>query len=678
MFSLWLLFRSLLAYLLISISLAVAESAWLLPAQSNSDSTTAWDQAIEFNLLWALILALALCLIPCGFYGVWVQKQWRRKGRPSNLPEAAAAETSIFVLLLLIIGAGRSLIIVAPAAVLAAFMVFRILRRHPKIAGGLQMLTLILVAGISYYLLGPYWEKVDSAGSGVYRLNSFLGRPTLRTISDQHRDSPHVLLILVDTVRADALSTYGYSRDTSPFMTKLASEGVLFTNYYSVNSWTLPATVTMMTGLYPSSHGVLGFDPVDKIRPKNPTLLEIVRRAGYNTLSISTNRNVDILTAARGSDYFQTSWGFRGKPLDAMPKQYFFWKKLDAAVHWTFGIDAQKKLYSWLNDVIRIYEDFVEIDQPAIRPNGYNTRASGVNKVFLRYLDKFESVRGFDHNKNKFFFYLHFMDPHEYDPPSPYFKRYAPLPATQRERDKWAEPGKMGRGVTMRDIEFNRALYDSEIRFFDDQLRLLFDKLRGRGWLDNTIVIITSDHGEEFYEHGGFGHVATLFNEIVKIPFILWYPKRWNGVRVNRLTSQVSFLPMVLNLLGIPRPEGIQGKDSFPENPNGSTEAAVYGEKLWDDKGRFHESWFVVQGDRKLLESRSANGESVALYELKDDPFETKNLFRPRDAPAAQLMRLMNRFKENQKQREGFTWIPKSGEIDKAAEERLRAIGYLE
>ena len=83
-----------------------------------------------------------------------------------------------------------------------------------------------------------------------------------------------------------------------------------------------------------------------------------------------------------------------------------------------------------------------------------------------------------------------------------------------------------------------------------------------------------------------------------------------------------------------------------------------------------HESWFVVQGDLKLLESNSANGKSIALYELKDDPLETKNLFRTGDAPAAQLTRLMNRFKENQKQREGFTWIPKGGEIDKAAKER--------
>ncbi|MDP6086513.1 MAG: sulfatase, partial [Nitrospinota bacterium] len=636
------------------------------------------NQAIEFNLLWALLLALALCLIPCGLYGIWVQRQWRRRGRPPNLPEAASAETSIFVLLLLIIGIGRSLIIVGPAAGLAAFLIFRILRRRPKIASGFQILIVMLTAGISYYLLGPYWEKVDSADSGVYRLNSFLGRPTLRTISDQRRDSPHVLLILVDTVRADALSTYGYSRDTIPFMTKLASEGVLLTNYYAANSWTLPATVTMMTGLYPSSHGVLGYDRVNQIRSKDPTLLEIVRKAGYNTLSISTNRNVDNLTAARGSDYFQDSWSYRGKPLDAMPKQYFFWKKLDATVSWIGGTKAQQKFYSWLNNIIRTYENFVEIDQPDIREDGYNTRASGVNKVFLKYLNKFESVRGFDHNKNKFFFYLHFMDPHEYDPPVPYFKRYAPLPASQRERDKWAMPGTKSRQFTKRDIEFSRALYDAEIRYFDDQLRLLFDKLRERGWLDNTMVIITSDHGEEFYEHGGFGHVKTLFNEIVKIPFILWYPKRWNGVRVNRLTSQVSFLPMVLNLLDIPRPRGIQGNGRFPGILNGSTESAIYGEKLWLDKGQFHESWFVIQGNRKLLESKLANENSVALYELKDDPLETKNLFRTGDAPAAQLRRLMNRFKEKQKQREGFTWIPKSGRIDKAAEERLRALGYLE
>ena len=160
----------------------------------------------------------------------------------------------------------------------------------------------------------------------------------------------------------------------------------------------------------------------------------------------------------------------------------------------------------------------MEIDLP---------RASNIGETFLHYLDKVGSTPGFDRKKHKFFFYLHYMDPHSpYAPPLPYYRLYAP--SWENRIDQWMGiPNRhTWETITPRDVRLLRARYDAEIRFFDDQLRTLFAELRSRGWLDNTVVIFTADHGEEFFEHRGFGHGFTVFNETVRIPLILWYPRK--------------------------------------------------------------------------------------------------------------------------------------------------------
>ncbi len=565
-----------------------------------------------------------------------------------------------------------------------ALLLVRFLRNRPKTVRTLQASVLLLTATTAVLLLGPYLESLTGKRIHYYHL------PRVRTATARHQGSPNVIFVVVDALRADALSAYGHSRDTSPFLTQMAAEGILFTRYYAVNSWSLPASVSMTTGLFPSVHGVMrmkGKEGAGSLRAEIPTLLEILKKEGYNTTTISTNLLIDAGNSARGSDYFR---GMGDLPETVPALKFFFWRKLDAAVSRWGGGKAQPKIYTWLNRVLPSLHEGT-LKAVGIRDENkawWNAtpypQAPEVNEFFLKYLDEVESERGFDRNKHKFFFYLWFMDPHRpYIAPPPYDKQYMPPSERQEEHQSRlfvrGEKIHGGGELLPGDVPILRRLDDGEIRCFDDSLRTLFTELQQRGWLDNTVVIITADHGDEFYEHGGFRHDQNIFNEVVKIPLIMWYPKELEARRVEHLSSQVDLMPTILELLGVPPPPGLQGQSLLSLERAEQIDRAIFGEQIVPKKGKFIEERFIIQQNHKLIETIESGAQSFALYRLDTDPTESHNLLQEGQAPPAQLRRTLEQFKL---QNQGHKWSVRrleEGEVlDKALEERLRALGYLE
>lgn len=373
----------------------------------------------------------------------------------------------------------------------------------------------------------------------------------------------NVVLITIDTLRADHLSSYGYRRKTSPFLDSLAARGTLFSNAWAAASWTPPSMASIFTGLYPRSHGVI-HGQMDAARGKVmeqqmlvadfPVIAAHLAANGYTASGISTN------------------------------------------LHMTES-----------NGFARGFHRFANL--------GFS-RAPAANRAFEEMLPEIRDSR-------PYFLWIHYFDPHDpYYPCRPWINDYHPEKASYRRyshktmkklREMIAEiradPAAPG---------ILRDLYDSEINYTDDHIRDLVEALPDPG---NTLIIVISDHGEEFLERGELGHGSSLFQEQIRVPLIVVPP----GVRAAQVNedpvSIVDIFPTVCAAAGIPAPPGLPGRSLL--DPAAGGERSIFAELSRARAARQQES--IRRGDWKFV-LRGGRGERRALYDLVRDPGEKKNL----------------------------------------------------
>lgn len=332
------------------------------------------------------------------------------------------------------------------------------------------------------------------------------------------KKSPNVVLISIDTLRADHLSCYGYTRKTSPNIDGLAQQGVLFANVFSQSPRTAPSHMTIMTSLYPDVHGIENWEnnkPQKRLDDSLPTIAEVLRSHGYTTVAFTGGGNVH---AALGFD-----------------KGFDIYKH-----HYLYGLD-----YTHVID-----ETIAWID------NNYR------KKFFL------------------FFHTYAVHDP--YLPPSIYRRKFDPdYQGTIKDpRDKAPESWKNTREELSelrktfwesvnkkdpRDIYFLKALYDGTINCMDEQIvGPLLKKLQDVGIYNNTMVIFTSDHGEAFNEHKNFLH-NDLYKETLHVPLIIVYPKIIpENVKIEQLVRLVDIMPTIFDVLDIDANMYMQGDSLLP------------------------------------------------------------------------------------------------------------------
>ncbi len=412
----------------------------------------------------------------------------------------------------------------------------------------------------------------------------------------------HVILISVDTLRADRLGTYGYSLPTSPALDSLAQAGVVFEDASSTAPWTLPAHATLFTGLYPSRHGVVtARHALDR---QLPTLAEILAERGYETRAIVNGYWLKRLGRGFGRYLFI---GGSDRPEGAAPLI------TDTAIRWLE----------------------LERNQPLL-------------------------------------LFLHYFDVHsDYRPLPRYQRMFAPPPGRiDGSTDQLVAVNRGEIQLDAADLRRLALLYDAGIRQLDDELARLFHFLRSEGWLERSYVIVTSDHGEEFLEHGGVLHTRTHYREILRVPLIWLGPDLPAGVRVATPVSLVDVFPTLLGLLGIPAP-GSDGTDLRPlwERADGGwPERPLFAETgpgLFEDQRRS-----VRRGRYKLIVDTAAD--AAELYDLAADPGEQRNLSADRpelvNALAADLERLG----------EQRLSAPLAPPPPPEVREQLRALGYVE
>jgi arylsulfatase len=340
------------------------------------------------------------------------------------------------------------------------------------------------------------WMKVR--GSLVGRL--LLCGLALAAIASCRRTvapSGRFILISLDTLRADHLGAYGYGRPTSPFLDSLATRGTVFENAIAQLPGTLPSHMSIFTGLYPAEHAV--YPPDGVLSAKIPTLPEILRAHGFRT-----GGHVE-------GGYLEGRHGFS-----------------------------------------RGFEEWSE-DSPIVRTrSGPEKSKDAVKRTFRRGLDFLGRIR----NAEPFFLFLHTYSIHDpYDPPPRYRSLYwsgppppGAFPPIGTELQAFDE-GR--RSLAPRAAEYYEALYDAQINYTDDVLREFFAGLTRLGLADQVTVIVTSDHGEEFLEHGKLVH-SQVYQENVHVPLIVATPGQRQGRRVAALVQSIDIAPTVLALARIP------------------------------------------------------------------------------------------------------------------------------
>jgi arylsulfatase A-like enzyme len=437
-------------------------------------------------------------------------------------------------------------------------------------------------------------------------------------LKNQSEDGkPNVILLVIDALRSDHLGCYGYPRSTSPSIDAFAQESVIFTQCYSQSAHTKPSIASLFTSVYPSQHNIISgnqrdaegnvFSPL--LVPSLKTMAEYMKESGYNTLGL--------LEQGQLRSYMGFAQGFN----------YY---------------------------------------------NSYMILATFLNEEFLDWLP-FNKHR-------KFFAYLHYQDVHAPYTPLPAYAEMFSLKkdnlvpirgsAWQKAKDDWREflidfkDKKVE--VTQADLDQLVNSYDAEIRALDDELGVFFQKLKDQGLYDNSIIIITADHGEAFLEHGKFDHGNGLYDEVLRIPLIIRFPKmEYKGV-VEPPVQMVDLLPTILDYLKIPQSDDISGHSLMTHlaEDNGAGEYPVYSE--WE------EFVMIRKGDNKLIYDRKL--ERAELYNLKTDPLEQNDL-SAQDLALVEDMKteLLNWSKEVEAKRIEQVGI----KVDDKTVENLKSLGYI-
>jgi len=399
------------------------------------------------------------------------------------------------------------------------------------------------------------------------------------------RDKPNVLLLVWDTVRNDELSVAGYPRPTTPFLESVAREGVRFEHAFSTAPWTLPSHVSLFTGQWPFMFFRGTRAPVEM---PTPTLAELLSHAGYRTGGFTAN--LDFTTRAhgihRGFAHYEDFSRTMGTALA--------WSRISWVI-----LDQQ-----WVRRIIGYFEVVGQ------------KRADVINTSFLRWLDRDGS--------RPFFAFLNYFDAHEpYIAPSPFRERFAHAPRGTYEM--FPEPGKEGRQPRSPEAQrYWRDEYDALIASLDDATRSLFAELARRGLLDHTIVIITSDHGEQFGEHGKWRHMNSLYRVLLEVPLVMRYPRAMPHDKVIETPVSLRDIPQtVLALTGVTSTM-VPGQSltRFWTGEPRATDSLILSELSIRARPELGSVSMISNGLHYILTDQ----DSIELYHYINDPSETSSL----------------------------------------------------
>ena len=465
----------------------------------------------------------------------------------------------------------------------------------------------------------------------------------------------NVLLIVADALRPDHMSLYGYQRPTTPRLDEWASDAVVFDAAFAHAPWTKPSTATLLTGLYPATHGV---NPMASAVAGEITLLPALMLShGYRTAILSANHFITpTFGFGRGTEYFYSSLPPRMQQL--------------ILGHMLHQLGYRLPPVGKLVTALESWEKRLTGGGP---PEG-GLEAEGLTTAFGAWLDEIGDQR--------FFAYLHYMEPHApYDPPAPYDQTFMPRQLAGREKvvDFPSYGGFLpfdeGEDVSRDSLDIMHALYDGSILCADHWIGELIADLKERGLYEKTLILLTADHGEEFQDHGGWGHGQSLFDELLHVPLIVSGPgtEPARGERRPHVVRHIDLMPTILEQCALPPPDAAPGRSLRPvimlEEPADSARL-VYAEV--DFGGRYARS--LREGDRKVILACSGGDERMLAFDLASDRHERNNLIA---AGVTWPGRMLSRLELIHDVASENAYSSSKIVIDESTKQKLKAIGYL-
>jgi len=431
---------------------------------------------------------------------------------------------------------------------------------------------------------------------------------------------PDLVVIVIDTLRADALGVYGAGGGNSPHIDSLAGDGVLYTRAYSQAPWTTPSVGALLTSRYPTELGLVAGP--DRLPPVHDTLAELLSRAGYVTAAVVSH--------------------------------HFVSKK------WNFD------------------QGFDHFDQSNVRWHAAVTSADVTDDALARVDEMMAAEAG------PFFLFVHFFDPHFDYIEHGEFPRSDPAYAGPvRSGMVFTDLVKLAPEMNAEDVNHLRRLYESEVAFTDHHVGRLLAGLEARGRYQPSLLVLTADHGEEFLERGRLGHGESLHDEMIHVPLVIKRPEGWEaGTVVAEPVGLVDVLPTLMQLLGLEAPQDVSGRSLLsPTTPGADSDVPpslaspsprpVFSEASWPGLRS------VVDGPFKLIHR---SGEQIGLYHLLRDPDESRNLlaFQGRYGVVEEFeaahgkLRAFTHYVEVREDGAGEV------EVDPELRRQLEALGYLQ
>lgn len=556
---------------------------------------------------------------------------------------------------------------IAFAFALLTFLIFGIkthlvwLQTHLFDPEGLFWTGVVLVGSVAVFVIVYYAaRKIYGMRSSKIITGAIFLLALLITVGDAYFHSqrrkpeklkttgkPNVLMILVDTLRWDYLTTYDPAQKTGPALQTLAQESVVYENAIATSPWTTPSHASLFTGQYPSRNGVDGRNII--LDPASTTLAEVLGRNGYETAGFINNVYIRRQTGlGRGFQQYEEFWG-RNEGSSLMLLIELLWNRFNPRRD-SGAEETRKSVRQWLRH-----------DWSGSRP---------------------------------FFLFVHFMEPHAiYGIPDDYYRQFLPAGVTAEQARQVNQDPELficnRIKMNEKDFEILKALYRNDIRYLDDQIKLLINGFKDQNLLDNTLIIFTSDHGEHFGDHKLMSHELSVYEDLIRVPLLLRFPKKAHaGKRVPQIVQTLDLFPSILQLTNLENTGlDLQGYSLLPDRMERSQHQAVFAE--YDNAraaDKIERRFPGVPSNplyrRKVLKTARTeqykyiwgSDGTRELYDIKNDPHESVNIHGqdPQTASAmeATLSKWISSFKPSKFYRQE--------EISKEALEELKALGYVQ
>lgn len=431
------------------------------------------------------------------------------------------------------------------------------------------------------------------------------------------RNWPNVLLITIDSLRADHLHCYGYARETSPQIDRLAAEGALFEATIAAAPWSLPTHASIFTGLAASIHGCQ--DVKHRLPASHVTLAELLKNTGYATA------------------------GFVSSPY----------------LHPVFGLSEG-------------FDDYVDCGSASAGRGKPTPTSPALVAAAREWLQK--------NTRRPFLMFVNFWDAHfDYTPPPPFDTRFDPDYEGGISGERFLDDLRINPDMPQRDLDHLVALYDGEIAWVDQHVGQLLDAFKAAGLLDSTMVVLTSSHGTAFFEHRLKGHRQSLYDEVIRVPLVMRFPARIPAKRrYSEQARSIDLLPTVTGLLGMPS-LNVMGRSLAPLfvgktiDVRGTKETAISELSL---PGLTLAAY--RRPERKTIFNLEMNRGMV--YDLVADPGELAALSDPKSR-TVQAARADTTWSQRYFLKEYSSRYPPPSEIDQLPApvlDRLNALGYID